>query len=195
MVDTIRGLAALQALLADNVAQNISPQDVRDFLVSSLGGFGAYDDLATKSVRLNLVAGVRHPYECDAGGPQGETGFLPYPKIPVTDELWDATNDRILLDNLPAGSRIIVRLNFTINPASPNTGLDLFIRFSNSSDVFIFELDVSVAEIKTTGDHGEVVTVDFFIGSVIQDGFVDIEFLSSNNATVEIGGIYINVLR
>jgi hypothetical protein len=34
MVDTARTLAALQALLADNVTADISPQDVRDFLAS-----------------------------------------------------------------------------------------------------------------------------------------------------------------
>ena len=36
MVDTIRSLSALQALLADNTSGDISPQDVRDFLVSAL---------------------------------------------------------------------------------------------------------------------------------------------------------------
>ncbi len=35
MVDTVRTLAALQALLADNTAGDISAQDLRDFLVSS----------------------------------------------------------------------------------------------------------------------------------------------------------------
>lgn len=41
MVDTIRTMSALQSLLADNTAGDISPQDVRDFLVSSLtGGYG-----------------------------------------------------------------------------------------------------------------------------------------------------------
>ncbi len=35
MVDTVRTLAALQALLADNTAGDISPQDVRDMLVST----------------------------------------------------------------------------------------------------------------------------------------------------------------
>ena len=34
MVDTARSLAALLVLLADNVSQDISPQDVRDLLVS-----------------------------------------------------------------------------------------------------------------------------------------------------------------
>lgn len=195
MVDTIRDLAALQAILADNTSGNISPQDVRDLLVTTLGGFGAYDDLATKSVRINLSAGVRGAYTCDDAGPQGNTAFLPYPKTPVSDELWDATNDRVLLANLSVGERLVVRLDFIIDPASPNTSLDLFAKFHDSSDVFVFELDQAIAEIKTTGDHGEVETVHFFIGSVIQDGFVYLELLTSNDATVQIGGVYINVLR
>ena len=40
MVDTVRTLAQLQALLADNETGNISPQDLRDFLVSALGVYG-----------------------------------------------------------------------------------------------------------------------------------------------------------
>lgn len=39
MTDTARSLSALQALLADNTSAAISPQDVRDFLVSALGGY------------------------------------------------------------------------------------------------------------------------------------------------------------
>jgi len=40
MTDTPRTLAALQALLADNTSGDISPQDVRDFLVSVMGAGG-----------------------------------------------------------------------------------------------------------------------------------------------------------
>ena len=40
MADTRRTVAALQALLANNVAGDISPQDVRDFLVSTSPAFG-----------------------------------------------------------------------------------------------------------------------------------------------------------
>ena len=36
MSDTIRLLAALKALLPDNTSGRISPQDVRDFLVSAV---------------------------------------------------------------------------------------------------------------------------------------------------------------
>ena len=41
MADTQRTLAALQALLPDNTSGDISPQDVRDFLVSASPNYGA----------------------------------------------------------------------------------------------------------------------------------------------------------
>jgi hypothetical protein len=41
MADTQRTLAALLALLADNITGDISPQDIRDFLVSVSGGYGS----------------------------------------------------------------------------------------------------------------------------------------------------------
>lgn len=40
MADTARTLAALQALFADNTTGDVSPQYLRDFLVSALGGYG-----------------------------------------------------------------------------------------------------------------------------------------------------------
>jgi hypothetical protein len=40
MADTARSVSALQALLADNTSGAISPQDLRDLLVSSLGVYG-----------------------------------------------------------------------------------------------------------------------------------------------------------
>jgi len=42
MADTVRTLAALQSLLADNETGDISPQDLRDMLVSILGAYGGF---------------------------------------------------------------------------------------------------------------------------------------------------------
>ena len=50
MPDTVRDLSALQALLADNVTGDISPQDVRDFLVSVYGA----SDIARVSLTGNV---------------------------------------------------------------------------------------------------------------------------------------------
>ena len=58
MVDTAKSVSALQSLLADNTVGDISAQDVRDFLVSSLGVYGS----------ITVV---------DANAPQGTLGTTP----------------------------------------------------------------------------------------------------------------------
>src|SRR3972149_524220 len=64
MTDTIRPLAALQALLADNTVGLISPQDLRDFLVSAMPtGRGA-----TKVVTHPAASDIRQAQADYAGG-------------------------------------------------------------------------------------------------------------------------------
>lgn len=41
MVDTARSVSSLQSILGDNTTGDISPQDLRDFLVTSLGVYGS----------------------------------------------------------------------------------------------------------------------------------------------------------
>jgi hypothetical protein len=57
MADTKRSLTALQALLADNTSGDISPQDVRDFLVTALGTAGAITWLDNSTAQSLTVAG------------------------------------------------------------------------------------------------------------------------------------------
>lgn len=61
MVDTVRTLAALQALLPDNTSGDISPQDIRDFLVSvyppnGLGLIYTADPGYGSNATVNIVA-------------------------------------------------------------------------------------------------------------------------------------------
>lgn len=53
MADTVRTLAALQALLADNTIGAVDPQDVRDFLVTT---FNLTDALATRMTAAEAAA-------------------------------------------------------------------------------------------------------------------------------------------
>lgn len=68
MVDTPRTLSALQALLADNVSNDISPQDVRDFLVSVFGAQGVFRDVSVYNNAANPA------YQLDI--PSGEVGDI-----------------------------------------------------------------------------------------------------------------------
>lgn len=56
MADTARTLAQLQALLADNTTSDISPQDLRDVLLSALGGYGGLYAVGAGAQTINIAA-------------------------------------------------------------------------------------------------------------------------------------------
>lgn len=70
MADTIRTIAALQTLLADNVSGDISAQDVRDFLVST------YRPQIANGFRLTTESGV--PISTSDRTAQGTIYLTPY---------------------------------------------------------------------------------------------------------------------
>ena len=57
MPDTIRTLSALQTLLADNTSAAISPQDVRDFLVTALHRVTRQTANVSGATTLNTLSG------------------------------------------------------------------------------------------------------------------------------------------
>jgi hypothetical protein len=56
MADTSRDLAALQALLADNTTGDISPQDLRDAILSCLSGYGHISVLGGATNQSGITA-------------------------------------------------------------------------------------------------------------------------------------------
>lgn len=56
MADTSKTLAALQILLADNTAGDISPQDLRDAILSCLSGYGHISVLAGATNQTGITA-------------------------------------------------------------------------------------------------------------------------------------------
>lgn len=52
MVDTVKTVAQLQALLADNITGAISPQDIRDFLVSTAPPYGSMSRLVAAATTV-----------------------------------------------------------------------------------------------------------------------------------------------
>lgn len=84
MADTPRTLSALLALLADNTSRNISEQDLRDVLVSILGGYAEiYCNDASTAQTVNDT-------------PQRMTGFTT--NGPDSGCTADAANDKIVID-------------------------------------------------------------------------------------------------
>jgi hypothetical protein len=77
MADTIRDRAAVIALLADNTSGDISPQDLRDFLVSTWGLYGAlsfYNKSATQSLNTTPATIVAFDTTGGSDGTSVSTG-------------------------------------------------------------------------------------------------------------------------
>lgn len=86
MVDTVRSIAALLALLANNTTGNISPQDMRDVVVSlepALGGMYVSSSAATtfsdsvtpvKALGTTLIAAGAHNFDMPASNRLRYTG-------------------------------------------------------------------------------------------------------------------------
>lgn len=85
MADTPRQLTALQALLADNTAGDISPQDLRDFLVTALGTYAIIyvDDGAVEQAAIGVAPALLVNWAID-GPDDGITA--------------DQANNKIILD-------------------------------------------------------------------------------------------------
>lgn len=69
--DIARSLSALQTLLADNTSQQISAQDIRDFLVSALGEYGGWWHDTTQSSQTVSTAAKYTPNQAITAFPVG----------------------------------------------------------------------------------------------------------------------------
>jgi hypothetical protein len=195
MVDTVRTLSAMQALLGDNTSGDISAQDIRDLLVSTKGGHGYYPDNATIATPISITSGVRAQFTSDGLGVEASVDLPARNGGHSGDELWDTVANEVLLDGLIIGDKLVLRVTFEITPSANNMELDLFLRAFNSAGGFEFEQDHALAEIKLASAHSETVIMSVFIGSNILDGSLQLEFLTSKNADVTVFGIDIMVVR
>jgi hypothetical protein len=164
MADTVRTLAQLQALLPDNVAGDISPQDLRDFLVSVLGVYGAI--LVTDGV-TGQTPGTT-PVKLTAFTTNG----LARNVVP------DHTNDRLTIGANGAGDYLIIfqssfsgsnnatfELEFYLNQVA--TGYKTSRKLGSAGDVGSASLiglgslvDGDEIEIFVDGGAGESLTVE-----------------------------------
>ena len=113
MVDTARTVSALQTLFADNTNGDISPQDLRDFLVSVMG--------RTKHVWVGAGAFI-----LTTGTPsRAIVGDTATTEDKVDGWAFDAASDEAITANLllPADwDGGVITVKFYVSPTSTNTG-------------------------------------------------------------------------
>ncbi len=133
MVDTIRERSAILALLPDNTSGEISPQDLRDMVVSVWGVYGGmafYNNSSTQSFNTSQTTLAR--FDISLGG-VGTTIDLP--------------NDRITFDT---GGVYLLNFQMTVAAMNPGTkysfhaaingtrvnGLSTAVCSQSASDIF-----------------------------------------------------------
>lgn len=116
MADTIRTISALQTLLADNATGDISPQDLRDMLVSLAN---AYQQLYTDAEDYKQYPLISRGTANDAGN----SAFITNMSLPVFPDA--ATKERFAEIIIPRaytdGETVNIVLNWAVN--SVNTGV------------------------------------------------------------------------
>ena len=124
MPDTLRTIAALQAILADNTTGQISPQDLRDMLVSLADtGWADYADTQyTSGSPFSVAADTDTVLPNNAGG--GVAAYLPsdvsafYDGTVITGRTGDHLNITINFDVLPtSASTTLLEVWFDIGGA------------------------------------------------------------------------------
>jgi len=125
MVDTIRSISALQALLADNTSGDISPQDIRDLLVSLVAGtgWGAYDDTQyTDLSPLSLVA------DTDTVLPNNAGNTIETQKPGDVAAFYDGS---VITGR--DGDGLLITVDFVATPTSPSaTALEVWVDIGGS---------------------------------------------------------------
>ena len=99
MADTARSLSDLQALFADNDSGDISPQDLRDYLVSALGGYAEIYVNAGSTAQGSIDT---TPVLLENWGTDGDESGIDA----------DSANDKISLD---IAGRYLVNFNASFN--------------------------------------------------------------------------------
>jgi len=133
MADTKRSVAALQVLLADNTSQNISPQDVRDMLVSCLGTDGG--------IGIPTISAATQALTADT--PEKITLFTAEQSNGVTAS---HANDQM---TIVVSGRYEIVGNFSMKSSSGNTVFDFVVNIDGSPTGVATQRKVS-----TGGDVG-----------------------------------------
>ncbi len=167
MPDTNRTKAALQALLADNVAGDISAADVRDFLESvfTLGTKGDLAGIDAAGLRQALPVSGNDGWVFteDAASTLGWKWAVAGAGGSVaTDAIWDAKGDLAVGTGANTAAKLTVGANDTIPMADSGetTGIKWVASGTPSTQAFGDAAAVGTADTFTRGDHKHAMPAD-----------------------------------
>jgi len=105
-----------------------------------IGGFADYNDTSSPATPVNLLTDTWTDLPNDGLGPFTNLGF----PAGVTNML-DTSTGAILVDELPIGSAIFIRMDYTVTPSSNNSSLKF--RYTLGSGAGAYTLEKSVGRL------------------------------------------------
>lgn len=158
-------------------------------LYDTLGGFAYYEDAATSVTPINLTADTWTDLTNDKAGSGTLTTYKP---SYVTGDLWDSATNTIDLDEIPAGSVVLVRNDYDITTGSANTRMDSRLYFPDTSKAVEFSHD-NIASSGTEVRYSR--TTQFFVTDAIKTSGVKIQVkVDKSGATARVEDFQITVL-
>ena len=161
----------------------VTGQQYADYIQSKNGlartFFADYDDSATASSPINVVAGTWTKLTCDALGSSTYTNDLP-----SGYSLWDTVNNRIDISDLSQDSRVSVRYDFIVTTSINNVGIK--IRFKFNSDTPFYKTSRLPRMDEGSGDYEIFGPFNFYVGSGIVGRSVDVEVITTSSTQIEV---------
>jgi len=165
------------------------PEPPEDFL-NSVGYFD-YNDLATQTTPLSVVANVPKKLTNDTEGANTSTDQTPY----GVSYVWDYTTNQFNFNELEVGDTIDIRIHVQVTTTSANQKVDIKAKFGIGS-VSEFENTIYENVFKTSGLHEVNFVAPFYMGSAyITDYPAELYLTSDASATVIVDGWYVRILR
>lgn len=157
-------------------------------LYDTLGGFAFYEDAATSSTPIAIVAETWTELTNDKAG---EGTLTTYKPSYVSGDLWDSATNTIDLDEVPNGKVVIVRTDFECTPSSSNQHIDGRLYFPDiAKELHFLHADMGSQH----AEHHFVHTSMFYVDSNIQTSDVKIQVQCSGAGSVKVNGFVITVL-
>lgn len=182
-------LKALQdTLLADNNQGEITPQDVRDVFTELIKKSGGWADYSNSAVDLQTIsASTWTQLTNDGAGALTKTDYKPY----YTTSLFNSNS--VDLTDIPEGTVITLRNDITLNILSNNTDVLFRVKFKNEIGTEVFTQLYDYRAFKTQGQLSGVNFFEFYVGSDILNGSVELEINADHEIGAKWNGVFITI--
>lgn len=195
MTDTVRTRADLIANLFQDAqpANSITPQDMRDFIVSSSsrGGWADYNDLTTASTAITVSASTETYLTNDGAGANSQNRLL----VPGLTDVWDVSTNSFDWSDLALYDWVDIRLDIEVTTSAANQEVYVNLEMA-SGDASEYDLQIANTAYKVAAAHPVTAYHGVYMGSTaVLNNPTKIKIFSPDSCTVKVNGWAVRIER